>query len=330
MGSTPIAKYIYETGARNGKRVQALGGAKNHAIVMPDADLDFATEAIIGAGYGSAGERCMAISAVVAVGDVADALVDRLAVRARAVTIGPGDATDIEMGPVITCAARDRITGLIDRGVDRGRDLVVDGRRPKIAGHEGGFFVGPTLFDRVKPDMAMYREEIFGPVLTVVRSESLADAIAMINANPYANGAALFTRSGHAARRFQQDVEVGHGGHQRTDPRADGLLLVRRLAQLAVRRLERPWRGWRAVLHAAEDRNGALARRWQRGPRVPHAADGLTAARSGGSARCARLSCSRHSSRARHDSRRCVAVSPRITCTNAAVPAGPSTRTVTR
>jgi malonate-semialdehyde dehydrogenase (acetylating)/methylmalonate-semialdehyde dehydrogenase len=212
VGSTPIAKYIYETGARNGKRVQALGGAKNHAIVMPDADLDFATEAIIGAGYGSAGERCMAISAVVAVGDSADPLVERLAARARRVTTGPGDAADIEMGPVITCAARDRITGLIDRGVSEGAALVVDGRRPTIAGHESGFFVGPTLFDQVNPDMAIYREEIFGPVLIVVRVESLADAIAMINANPYANGAALFTRSGHAARRFQQDVEVGMAG----------------------------------------------------------------------------------------------------------------------
>jgi malonate-semialdehyde dehydrogenase (acetylating)/methylmalonate-semialdehyde dehydrogenase len=154
----------------------------------------------------------MAISAVVAVGDVADPLVERLAARARRVTTGPGDAADIEMGPVITCAARDRITGLIDRGVSEGASLVVDGRRPTITGHEGGFFVGPTLFDRVNPDMTVYREEIFGPVLIVVRAESLADAIAMINASPYANGAALFTRSGHAARRFQQDVEVGMAG----------------------------------------------------------------------------------------------------------------------
>src|SRR5204863_10155349 len=161
----------------------------NHAIVMPDADLDFATEAIIGAGYGSAGERCMAISAVIAVGDVADSLVERLAARARRVTTGPGDAADIEMGPVITCAARDRITGRIAHGVSEGASLVVDGRRPTITGHEGGFFVGPTLFDRVDPDMTVYREEIFGPVLIVVRAESLADAIAMINANPYANGA---------------------------------------------------------------------------------------------------------------------------------------------
>jgi malonate-semialdehyde dehydrogenase (acetylating)/methylmalonate-semialdehyde dehydrogenase len=212
VGSTPIARYIYETGARNGKRVQALGGAKNHAIVMPDADVDFATEAIIGAGYGSAGERCMAISAIVAVGDVADSLVTKLAERARRVTTGPGDAPDIEMGPVITCAARDRITGLIDRGQAEGATLVVDGRRPTIAGHPSGFFVGPTLFDRVTPAMTIYREEIFGPVLIVLRAESLTDAIAMINANPYANGAALFTRSGHAARRFQQDVEVGMAG----------------------------------------------------------------------------------------------------------------------
>jgi len=212
VGSTPIAKYIYETGARNGKRVQALGGAKNHAVVMPDADLDFATEAIIGAGYGSAGERCMAISAIVAVGDVADTLVARLAARARRVTTGPGDADNIEMGPVITCAARDRITGLIDRGIAEGAQLVVDGRKTAIAGHPDGFFVGPTLFDRVTPAMTIYREEIFGPVLGVLRVESLTEAIALINGSPFANGAALFTRSGHAARRFQQDAEIGMAG----------------------------------------------------------------------------------------------------------------------
>jgi malonate-semialdehyde dehydrogenase (acetylating)/methylmalonate-semialdehyde dehydrogenase len=212
VGSTPIAKYIYETGARNGKRVQALGGAKNHAVVMPDADLDYATEAIIGAGYGSAGERCMAISAVVAVGDVADPLIERLAKRARKVATGPGDAPQSEMGPVISCAARDRITGLIDRGVAEGASLVVDGRKPAIDGHPNGFFVGPTLFDSVTPEMTIYREEIFGPVLCVLRAASLNDAIAMINANPYANGAAIFTRSGHAARHFEQDAEVGMAG----------------------------------------------------------------------------------------------------------------------
>src|SRR5690348_1218964 len=212
VGSTPIAKYIYETGARHGKRVQALGGAKNHAIVMPDADLDYATEAIVGAGYGSAGERCMAISAVVAVGEVGDALVERLAARARKVQTGPGHVAESEMGPVITCAARDRITGLIDRGVEEGASLVVDGRKPTIDGHPNGFFVGPTLFDRVTAQMTIYREEIFGPVLAVLRVESLNDAIAMINANPFANGAAIFTRSGHAARHFEQAAEVGMAG----------------------------------------------------------------------------------------------------------------------
>ncbi|MEP6657376.1 MAG: CoA-acylating methylmalonate-semialdehyde dehydrogenase, partial [Betaproteobacteria bacterium] len=209
VGSTPIAKYIYETGARHGKRVQALGGAKNHAIVMPDADLDFATEAIIGAAYGSAGERCMAVSAVIAVGDAADPLRDRLAARVRRIRTGAGTDPDAEMGPVITCAARDRIMGYIDRGVAEGARLVVDGRKPNVTGYEAGFFVGPTLFDEVSAGMSIYRDEIFGPVLVIVRMPALEDAIALVNANPYANGAALFTRSGHAARRFQQQTDVG-------------------------------------------------------------------------------------------------------------------------
>ncbi len=212
VGSTPIAKYIYETGTAHGKRVQALGGAKNHAVVLPDANLAFAAEALIGAAYGSAGERCMAVSVVVAVGEAADPLRDLLAERARRIAVGPGDRPESEMGPVITCAARDRIVGLIDRGVAEGAALVVDGRKLGIAGHENGFFVGPTLFDRTTPEMAIYREEIFGPVLVIVRSESLEEAIALINANRYANGAALFTRSGYAARHFQQHVEVGMVG----------------------------------------------------------------------------------------------------------------------
>ena len=212
VGSTPVARHIYETGTRHGKRVQALGGAKNHAIVLPDADLPFAIEAIIGAGYGSAGERCMAISVVVAVGDVADRLVDGLAARARKVTTGPGDGTDVEMGPVITAAARDRITGLIDKGATEGAQLVVDGRGIRVPGHEKGWFVGPTLFDHVLPAMTIYREEIFGPVLCVVRVESLEAALDLVNRNPYANGVALFTRSGYAARRFQEEVEVGMVG----------------------------------------------------------------------------------------------------------------------
>jgi malonate-semialdehyde dehydrogenase (acetylating)/methylmalonate-semialdehyde dehydrogenase len=209
VGSTPIARYIYETGARHGKRVQALGGAKNHAVVLPDADIPFAADAIIGAGYGSAGERCMAVSVVVAVGDAGDALRDGLAERARRVAVGAGDRAGSEMGPVITCAARDRIVGCIDRGVAEGATLVVDGRKPRVPGFEAGFFVGPTLFDHATPQMAIYRDEIFGPVLVMVRAESLEAAVQLINANPYANGAALFTRSGHAARRFQQDVEIG-------------------------------------------------------------------------------------------------------------------------
>ena len=209
VGSTPVARHVYETGTRHGKRVQALGGAKNHAIVLPDADLDFATEAIIGAAYGSAGERCMAISAVVAIGSACDALVRRLAERTLAVRTGPGIESGVEMGPVITAAARDRIVGLVNRGLDEGAKLVVDGRAAKVPGGEGGFFVGPTLFDDVKPQMDIYREEIFGPVLVVLRAESFAQAIAIVNANPYANGAALFTRSGHAARRFQEELDVG-------------------------------------------------------------------------------------------------------------------------
>ncbi len=212
VGSTPIARYIYETGAQHGKRVQALGGAKNHAVVLPDADFDFTTEALVGAGYGSAGERCMAISAVVAVGEAAEPLLERLTRRAQKVTVGPGTNPDVEMGPVITGAARDRIKGYIDRGVEEGASLVVDGRKTAVPGHDNGFFVGATLFDHVTPSMSIYRDEIFGPVLGIVRVPSLTDAIALLNANPYANGAAIFTRSGFAARRFQQDVEVGMVG----------------------------------------------------------------------------------------------------------------------
>ncbi len=209
VGSTPIAQYVYATGTAHGKRVQALGGAKNHAVVLPDADLAYAAEALIGAAYGSAGERCMAVSVVVAVGAAGDAIRDLLAARARRIAVGPGDRAESEMGPVITCAARDRIVGLIDHGVAEGAKLVVDGRKPAVAGHDNGFFVGPTLFDHTTPAMAIYREEIFGPVLVIVRSDSLDAAIELINANPYANGAALFTRSGYSARRFQQEVDIG-------------------------------------------------------------------------------------------------------------------------
>jgi malonate-semialdehyde dehydrogenase (acetylating)/methylmalonate-semialdehyde dehydrogenase len=207
VGSTPIAKYIHERGTQSGKRVQALGGAKNHAVVMPDADLDFAAKHLTAAGYGSAGERCMAISVVVAVGEAAEPIVARLKEKALEVKVGPGLEPDSDMGPVVTPEALERITGYIDRGVQAGADAVVDGRELEVGG--GGFFVGPTLFDNVGTEMDIYTDEIFGPVLGVVRVDTLADAIDLINANSFANGTAIFTSSGQAARAFQRRIEVG-------------------------------------------------------------------------------------------------------------------------
>jgi malonate-semialdehyde dehydrogenase (acetylating) / methylmalonate-semialdehyde dehydrogenase len=209
VGSTPIARYVHQRASEQGKRVQALGGAKNHAVVLPDADVEFAANHITAAGYGSAGQRCMAISAVVAVGDAGDALVARLRDQAREVRVGPGRDTGSEMGPVITAEARDRITGYVDRGVAAGATLVVDGRGLTVTGHEGGFFVGPTLFDHVRTDMDIYRDEIFGPVLVVLRAGTFAEALDIVNANPYGNGTAIFTASGRAARDFQRNVQVG-------------------------------------------------------------------------------------------------------------------------
>jgi malonate-semialdehyde dehydrogenase (acetylating)/methylmalonate-semialdehyde dehydrogenase len=207
VGSTPIARYVHERASAAGKRVQALGGAKNHAVVLPDADLDFAAAQLTAAGYGSAGQRCMAIAVVVAVGDAADPLVERLAAQARAIKVGPGLDPESEMGPVVTAQARDRITVAIGDGVEAGAAAVVDGR--ELSPNGGGFFLGPTLFDRVDPDMTIYREELFGPVLGVVRVDTLDAAIALVNANPYANGTAIFTASGRAARRFQREIQVG-------------------------------------------------------------------------------------------------------------------------
>ncbi len=209
VGSTPIARYVHERGTKSGKRVQALGGAKNHAVVMPDADLEFAANHITAAAYGSAGERCMAISAVVAVGDAADPLIARLKQKALEVKVGPGSDASCDMGPVVTAQARDRIKGYIDRGAEAGATLVVDGRDCSIDGYPNGYFVGPTLFDKVEPKMDIYTDEIFGPVLVVVRAETLVEAIGLINANPYGNGTAIFTSSGSAARIFQRDIEVG-------------------------------------------------------------------------------------------------------------------------
>ncbi len=212
VGSTPVAQYIYQTAARYGKRVQALGGAKNHAVVMPDADLDFTADAIMGAAYGSAGERCMAISVVVAVGDIADGLVARLKAAAEKLVVGAGDQKGVDMGPVISALHRDKIMAYIDSGVAQGATRVTDGRGIKVSGYEGGYFVGPTLFDDVTPDMTIYREEIFGPVLAVLRVATLEAAITLVNSNAYANGTAIFTASGTDARRFQNEIEVGMVG----------------------------------------------------------------------------------------------------------------------
>ena len=209
VGSTPIAKYVHEGATRAGKRVQALGGAKNHAVVMPDADLDFAADHLVAAGYGSAGQRCMAISAVIAVGQVADELIDKVMERTLALKIGAGDEPGADMGPLVTAAARDRVQDYIAQGEAAGADLVVDGRGLIIDGHENGFFVGPTLLDHTTTDMSVYTDEIFGPVLTVMRVPTLNAAIDVINANPYGNGTAVFTSSGEVARTFQRKVNVG-------------------------------------------------------------------------------------------------------------------------
>jgi malonate-semialdehyde dehydrogenase (acetylating)/methylmalonate-semialdehyde dehydrogenase len=213
VGSTPIAEYVYRRGTHAGKRVQALGGAKNHMIVMPDADMEQAADALMGAGFGSAGERCMAISVAVPVGDkTADALVARLKPRVEALKIGPATDRDAQMGPIVSKAQRDKIVGYIDSGVAEGAELVVDGRGFKLQGYENGFFVGGTLFDRVKPNMRIYKEEIFGPVLSVVRAQSYGDAVELIHNTEYANGTAIFTRDGDAAREFADKIEVGMVG----------------------------------------------------------------------------------------------------------------------
>ncbi|MCY7315414.1 MAG: CoA-acylating methylmalonate-semialdehyde dehydrogenase, partial [Rubrivivax sp.] len=212
VGSTPIAQQIYETGARHGKRVQALGGAKNHLVVMPDAELDQAVDALIGSAYGSAGERCMAISVAVLVGDVAERIVPRLAERARALKIGDGLAPGVEMGPIVTREARDRIEQAIGAGVEEGATLVVDGRGHRVAGCEQGFFTGGTLFDHVQPGMRLHREEIFGPVLACVRVPDMAAALALINGHAYGNGVACFTSDGGVAREFARRVQVGMVG----------------------------------------------------------------------------------------------------------------------
>jgi malonate-semialdehyde dehydrogenase (acetylating)/methylmalonate-semialdehyde dehydrogenase len=211
VGSTPVARHVYEIGTASGKRVQALGGAKNHMVVLPDADVGQAADAAVSAGYGSAGERCMAVSVVVAVGDAGDRLVPAMAERIARLRVGPGHH-EVEMGPLVTAEHRQRVAGYVDAGVSEGAELVVDGRGLAVAGHESGFFLGPCLFDRVTPEMSVYRDEIFGPVLSVVRTASYDEALDLVNTNPYGNGTAIFTRDGGAARLFQRDVNVGMVG----------------------------------------------------------------------------------------------------------------------
>ena len=212
VGSTPIAQYIYSTGAANGKRVQALGGAKNHMVVMPDADLDQAADALMGAAYGSAGERCMAISVAVAVGDAGDRLIDLLKPKVEALKIGPGTDNDMDMGPLVTGDHLNKVKSYVDIGVEEGADLVVDGRDYSLQGYEEGFFIGGCLFDNVTTDMRIYKEEIFGPVLSVVRSPDFDNAVQIINDHEFGNGVSIFTRDGDAAREFTNRIEVGMVG----------------------------------------------------------------------------------------------------------------------
>src|SRR5882672_8023005 len=212
VGSTPIAEYIYHTGAAHNKRVQALGGAKNHMVVMPDADMDQATDAVMGAAYGSAGERCMAVSVAVAVGKAADQLIDKLMPRIRSLKVGPGTDPDSEMGPLVTKQHLDKVSGYVDLGVQEGAKLLVDGRGLKLQGYEKGFFLGGCLFDEVTPVMRIYKEEIFGPVLSVVRAKDYEEALRLPSEHDYGNGVAIFTRDGDTARDFTSRVEVGMVG----------------------------------------------------------------------------------------------------------------------
>ncbi len=269
VGSTPIARHIYARSAEEGKRVQALGGAKNHMVVMPDAHLDSAADAAVSAAYGSAGERCMAVSVVVAVGDIADELVGRIRDRAQRLVVADGTDSRAEMGPLITAEALERVTGYVAGAQEEGAELVVDGRGWEVEGE--GYFIGPSLIDHVTPGMRVYDEEIFGPVLSVVRVDTYDDAVALINANRFANGTALFTRDGKTAREFEFDIEVGMVGVNvpircRWEPSAsaDGRTRSSGTPICTGRRLQ--------LLHPAQSRHPPLARA-QRFPdqsRIPH------------------------------------------------------------
>ena len=266
VGSTPIARYIYQTGTANGKRVQALGGAKNHMVILPDADLDMAANALMGAAYGSAGERCMAISVAVPVTDrIADALIAKLAPKVEALRIGPASDRSAEMGPLVTAEHLAKVRGYIDRGEAEGAKIVVDGRGFRAPqGYEAGYFLGGTLIDRVTPEMTIWKEEIFGPVLSVVRRDSYADAVALVQAHDYANGVAVFTRDGDSARRFAQQIEVGMVGIN---------------VPIPVPMAFHSFGGWKASLFGDHHMHGpegirfytrlkAITTRWPSGPRT--------------------------------------------------------------
>ncbi len=260
VGSTPIAKYIYATGTANGKRVQALGGAKNHMVVLPDADIDMAADAAVSAAYGSAGERCMAISVAVAVGDAGDRLVEAIKERLPLVKIGNGLEPESEMGPLVTREHRDKVAGYLDSRAGQGATIVEDGREHGLYRESDGFFLGVSLIDHVTTDMDAYSDEIFGPVLEVMRVDTYDEALRLVNENPYGNGTAIFTRDGGAARAFQFDVQAGMVGVERADPGAGGLLLVRRLEGLAVRRQPHVRARGHQLLHEGQGRHRAMAR----------------------------------------------------------------------
>ena len=282
VGSTPIARYIHTTASANGKRVQALGGAKNHMLVLPDADLDAAADAAVSAAYGSAGERCMAISAVVAVGSIADELVDKIRERAEKIKIGPGNDPASEMGPLITKAHRDKVASYVTGAAAQGADVVLDGTGYTVEGFEDGHWIGLSLLDRVSTDSDAYRDEIFGPVLCVLRAETYEEGVALINASPFGNGTADL----HPRRRRGPPLPAGdrgrHGRRERTDPGAGGLPLLRRLEGLALRRPPHLRQRRRALLHPRQGRHDPLAGPGRgphrRGPGLP--AQPLTAPRN--------------------------------------------------
>ena len=271
VGSSDIAQYIYSTGAAHGKRVQCFGGAKNHMIVMPDADMDQAVDALIGAGYGSAGERCMAISVAVPVGKkTADVLMEKLVPRVESLKIGPSTDAQADYGPMVTKQLLDKVRGYIDTGVKEGAKLVVDGRGFKLQGYENGNFIGGCLFDEVKPDMKIYKDEIFGPVLSVVRAKDYDEAVRLPSEHEYGNGVAIFTRDGDTARDFVNRVQVGMVGVNFADPRAARLSHLRRLEALRLRRPEPARAGFDPLLHQDQDGHLALALRHQGRRRVRH------------------------------------------------------------